>query len=54
VALGAFIIVTTEFIPVGLLPLMACSLYVPLGLAGLICWWPPGWPPAGLARPAGW
>jgi predicted MFS family arabinose efflux permease len=36
VALGAFIIVTTEFIPVGLLPLMAGSLHVPLGLAGLM------------------
>src|ERR1700685_4869128 len=36
VALGAFIIVTTEFIPVGLLPRIAGSLHVSLGLAGLI------------------
>ncbi len=36
VALGAFIIVTTEFIPVGLLPPIASSLHVSLGLAGLM------------------
>ena len=36
VALGAFIIVTTEFIPVGLLPRIAGSLHVSLGLAGLM------------------
>jgi predicted MFS family arabinose efflux permease len=36
VALGAFIIVTTEFIPVGLLPRIADSLHVSLGLAGLM------------------
>ncbi len=36
VALGAFIIVTTEFIPVGFLPRIAGSLHVSLGLAGLM------------------
>ncbi len=36
VALGAFIIVTTEFIPVGLLPPIANGLHVSLGLAGLM------------------
>jgi len=36
VAVGAFIIVTTEFIPVGLLPRIAGSLHVSLGLAGLM------------------
>lgn len=36
VALGAFIIVTTEFIPVGLLPRIAGSLHVSLGLAGFM------------------
>jgi predicted MFS family arabinose efflux permease len=36
VALGAFIIVTTEFIPVGLLPPIAGSLHISLGLAGLM------------------
>ncbi len=36
VALGAFIIVTTEFIPVGLLPRIAGSLHVSLGLAALM------------------
>jgi predicted MFS family arabinose efflux permease len=36
VALGAFVIVTTEFIPVGFLPRIAGSLHVSLGLAGLM------------------
>jgi predicted MFS family arabinose efflux permease len=36
VALGAFIIVTTEFIPVGFLPGIAGGLHVSLGLAGLM------------------
>ncbi len=36
VALGAFVIVTTEFLPVGFLPRIAGSLHVSLGLAGLM------------------
>jgi predicted MFS family arabinose efflux permease len=36
VALGAFIIVMTETLPVGLLPRIATGLDVPLGLAGLM------------------
>lgn len=36
VALGAFIIVMTETLPVGLLPKVADGLHVPLGLAGLL------------------
>jgi predicted MFS family arabinose efflux permease len=36
VALGAFIIVMTETLPVGLLPRIATGLHVPLGLAGLM------------------
>jgi predicted MFS family arabinose efflux permease len=36
VALGAFVIVTSEFIPVGFLPRIAGSLHVSLGLAGLM------------------
>lgn len=36
VALGAFVIVTTEFLPVGFLPRIAASLHVSLGLAGLM------------------
>jgi predicted MFS family arabinose efflux permease len=36
VALGAFVIVTTEFIPVGFLPRIAASLDVSLGAAGLM------------------
>jgi predicted MFS family arabinose efflux permease len=36
VALGAFVIVTTEFIPVGFLPRIATSLDVSLGAAGLM------------------
>jgi predicted MFS family arabinose efflux permease len=36
VALGVFIFVATEFIPVGLLPRIAGSLHVSLGLAGLM------------------
>lgn len=35
VALGAFVIVTTEFLPVGFLPRIAESLDVSLGMAGL-------------------
>lgn len=36
VALGAFVIVTTEFVPVGFLPRIAGGLHVSLGLAGLM------------------
>jgi predicted MFS family arabinose efflux permease len=36
VALGAFVIVTSEFIPVGFLPRIAGSLHVTLGTAGLM------------------
>jgi predicted MFS family arabinose efflux permease len=36
VALGAFVIVTSEFIPVGFLPRIAGSLHVSLGTAGLM------------------
>ncbi|MEV4175406.1 MFS transporter [Nonomuraea sp. NPDC049709] len=36
VALGAFVIVMTETLPVGLLPEIADGLHVPLGLAGLM------------------
>lgn len=35
-ALGAFVIVTTEFLPVGFLPQIADSLQVSLGTAGLV------------------
>jgi predicted MFS family arabinose efflux permease len=35
-ALGAFVIVTTEFIPVGLLPTIASGLHVSIGAAGLM------------------
>lgn len=36
IALGAFIVVMTETMPVGLLPRIADGLHVPLGLAGLM------------------
>ena len=36
VALGAFVIVMTETLPVGLLPRIADGLHVSLGLAGLM------------------
>ena len=58
VAVGSFALVTTEFLPVGLLPSIAAELKVTEGLAGmmvtipgLVAPLPPSWSRSASARP---